>query len=910
MSPLATRAPVSHRRTSGIGTSLPALGLFVASLALAGAPASAQVPLDRGVVGTALDLRGLDGQKRVLLIGAHPDDEDTALLTALARGMGVNTAYLALTRGDGGQNLIGPELGEGLGVLRTGELLAARGLDGGEQFFTRAFDYGFSKSADEALGKWPREELLRDVVWVVRNFRPHVIVSIFSGTPADGHGQHQAAGIMAREVFDAAADPALFPELGAEPWQVGKLYRLARGTDATLAVETGRYDPLLGRSHFQLAMESRSQHRSQDMGVAQPLGGRETDLILVASAPGVDQAGSGFFAGIDTTLTAGIDVLAGSGRETVERGVARYRAALGEAVAALDPAHPASAAAPLASGLAALRGAEEVARRDAPASDLTRALVNRVDDVTETLLDASGITLQVSASDALIVPGETVEVTMELWNGGATSIRDASPLIWAPPGWTIEPLPEERGQGGGGFFGRGVVASELTADGGLAPGRLARWRFGVTVPQDADVSDLYFRERPRDGEMYVWPEDRKGAWGLPKDPSLLAGMVEFVLETDAETVPVTARETARYVGVDKATGQYETPVLVVPAVWVAPEPASMVWPAASDETREVRVRLTGQAGEGIAGEVRLEAPAGWEVTPSAQPFRFGGPGEETTASFQVHAAGAASGRHTFRAVAESEDGRIFDRAVTLIDYPHIERTAMFDPADLEVSMFDVAVAPVTVGYLMGSGDDGMQALEQMGVDVREVTPAQIASGVPTDLDVLVLGIRVYETRPEVAAVNDRILDFARRGGTVIVQYNKYEYPAGGFAPYPVSMGPPAPRVTDENSPVELLDSSWDVLDTPNRITEEDFDGWVQERGLYFLAEWDDRFEPVLSFTDPGEPPALGSLLIAPVGDGLYVYTGISFFREFPAGVPGAHRLFANLVSLGARSGATDQGSGR
>lgn len=222
---------------------------------------------------------------------------------------------------------------------------------------------------------------------------------------------------------------------------------------------------------------------------------------------------------------------------------------------------------------------------------------------------------------------------------------------------------------------------------------------------------------------------------------------------------------------------------------------------------------------------------------------------------------------------------------------------MFHPSTLEVSVFPVAAAPVTVGYLMGSGDDGLQALRQMGVEVREITPAELEGGVPGDLDVLVLGIRVYETQPRAAAVNDRILDFARNGGTVVVQYNKYEYPAGNFAPYPVGMGRPAPRVTDENSPVRILDPDSPVIDGPNRITEADFEGWVQERGLYFLAEWAEPFRPVLAFTDPGESPAEGSLVVAPVGEGVYVYTGISFFRQFPAGVPGAHRLFANLVSL-------------
>lgn len=865
----------------------------------------AQVSLDQGIVGNGLELRTLDGEKRVLLIGAHPDDEDTALLTALARGMGVETAYLSLTRGDGGQNLIGPELGEGLGVIRTGELLAARKLDGGRQFFTRAFDYGFSKTADEAFGKWSREALLRDVVWVVRTFRPHVIVSIFSGTPADGHGQHQAAGILAAEAFDAAADPERFPEmaaLGVGPWQVGKLYRRPRGGAGTHTLETGSFDPLLGRSHFQLAMESRSQHRSQDMGVAQPPGGRTTELALVKAAPGIDESDPGFFAGIDTTLIAGVEVLDAASRRAVEEGVARYRIGLERAAESLDPAEPWASANPLAQGLASLREAEAVARRAAPASELARILSRRMEAAESALLGAAGVTLNVVSTDDLVVPGGSVDVEVQLWNGGQARIRNAAPRLILPEGWSADEMPVESGDGGRGFFGRGVEGTQLTADGDLAPGALARWRYRVRIPGDAQLSDLYFREASRDGELYRWPDDRPELWGLPKDPPVLAARVDFTLATMDQALPVSAEAPARYVGVDKATGQFEKPVLVVPAVWVAADPGSMVWPAGSDEVRQVRVRLTGQAQEGVAGRLRLEVPEGWEVTPATQPFDLRTPGAEVTATFEVQAQEVTPGRHTFRAVAEADDGRTFDRSVSLIDYPHIERTAMMDPATLQVSVFEVAAAPVTVGYLMGSGDDGMRALEQMGVSVREVTPSEIASGVPGDLDVLVLGIRVYETRPEVAGINDRILDFARSGGTVVVQYNKYEYPAGGFAPYPVSMGPPAPRVTDEDSPVEILDPASPVIDGPNRITDADFEGWVQERGLYFLAEWDEAFEPVVAFTDPGEEPARGGLLVAPLGEGLYVYTGISFFRQFPAGVPGAYRLFANLISLGAEAG--------
>jgi LmbE family N-acetylglucosaminyl deacetylase len=884
------------------------LGSLAGGLVGGGGGLAAQVSLDGGLVGNGLQLRGLDGEKRVLMIGAHPDDEDTALLTALARGMGATTGYLSLTRGDGGQNLIGPELGEGLGVIRTGELLAARELDGGTQFFTRAFDYGFSKSADEAFEKWPREALLRDVVWILRTFRPHVIVSVFSGTPADGHGQHQAAGIMAREAFEAAADPQRFPEmaaLGVEPWQVEKLYRRSWGDEGTHTLETGRFDPLLGRSHFQLAMESRSQHRSQDMGVAQPVGGRTTELLLWEVAPGIDPTDPGFFAGIDTTLIAGIEALDAATRRAVEDGVVRYRNGLSRAAEALSPSGPWESAEPLAEGLSSLREAEAVARRAAPDSELAQVLARRTEAVEHALLRAAGVTLKVVATDDLVVPGGEVEVEVQLWNGGDSRVGNAVPRLTLPDGWTAEEIAIEEGAGGGGFFGRGVAGSQLGEDGSLAPGALARWRYHVRIPADAQVSGLYFRDEARDGEMYQWPADDPGVWGLPKDPPFVEGGVDFTLATGGASLPVAARTPVRYVGVDKATGQFEKPLLVVPAVWVAADPGSMVWPAGADEVRQVRVRLTGQDEAGVSGRIRLEAPQGWEVSPASQPFELAGPGSELTATFEVRTRAAAAGRHRFRAVAESDDGRSFDQSVRLIDYPHIERTAMVDPAELEVSVFSVAAAPVEVGYLMGSGDDGMRALEQMGVSVREITPEQIASGVPGDLDVLVLGIRVYETRPEVAAINDRILDFARSGGTVVVQYNKYEYPAGDFAPYEVSMGNRAPRVTDEGSPVEILDPASPVIAGPNRISETDFEGWVQERGLYFLDEWDERFQPVLSFTDPGEEPARGSLLVASVGDGLYVYTGISFFRQFPAGVPGAHRLFANLVSLGAEIPVSD-----
>jgi LmbE family N-acetylglucosaminyl deacetylase len=873
---------------------------FLATIALLGSfglsstarPASAQDVLDRGVTGAALTLRQLDGVKRVLMIGAHPDDEDTSLLTVLARGQGAETAYLSLTRGDGGQNLIGPELFEGLGVVRTGELVAARRLDGGRQFFTRAFDYGFSKSADEAFGKWPREELLRDVVWVVRTFRPQVIISVFSGTPADGHGQHQAAGIMAREVFEAAADPARFPEQferGVEPWQASKLFQSHWGIPEgeSFTVETGAYDPVMGRSNYQLAMDSRSQHRSQDMGQGQPFGPRGSEVTLVATAPGLNvSVSAGLFAGVDTTLAGQVVSLPASVRDDVSAALVRYRGHVDEAGTLLSAVDPALAAPPLGAALMELDVALARADGSGNGEGFVATLGPRRGRVTAALLDAAGIVVRAVADDDLVVPGDTVEVTVETWNGGPFPIAEVRPRLLVPSSWHVA------------LFSDGVAETVLE------PGAVRRDTYRVAIPSDADVSRLYFREAPRDGEMYRWPDD-SARWALPFSPPIARASVEAVVTMpEVGPVPFQVQREVRYLGVDKALGEFTRPLLVVPAVSVASRPAVTVWPAGLSETRDVNVEVRGEAAHGVGGSLSLDVPTGWLVEPASIPFAFGGPGESRSATFRVTPDGPTEGRHVFRAVATLDDRRVYDEGYSLIEYPHIERTAFFDAAETRVTVVPVRVAEgVRVGYIMGSGDDGALALRQLGVEVEVVTPEQIQAGDFSRYDALVLGIRVYETRPDVAAANDGILEFVRGGGTVVVQYNKYEYPAGGFAPYEVAMLTPAqrgaPRVTDEGSPVAFVDPQSPVIRGPNTLTEHDFEGWVQERGLHFLAAWDEAFEPQLEFVDPGEEPTRGSLLVAPYGQGLYVYTGISFFRQFPAGVAGAYRLFANLVSLRA-----------
>jgi LmbE family N-acetylglucosaminyl deacetylase len=461
-----------------------------------------------GAVATGLLLRQMDGVKRVLMIGAHPDDEDTSFLTVMARRYGAETAYLALTRGDGGQNLIGPELWEGLGIIRTGELEAARALDGGRQFFTRAFDYGFSKSAEEALTLWPREELLEDVVWVVRSFRPHVIVSVFSGTPRDGHGQHQAAGIMAREAFAAAGDPSRFPtqlELGVEAWAPAKILQRSRRfgpggdsgpADGEILVSTGDFDPLLGRSNFQLSMESRSQHRSQGMGAAQPTGPRSTGVLFVDGR--VPEAGVDVFSGVDTTLVGLTNGLPTSSGEATRQHLEAYRASVRSARErfGLDPSVVVE---DLTKALAHLRQALATAG-DGADSELRQALAQKELVATEALLAASGIVFDVRATDDIVVPGQSVEVSATLWNGGASRLTAPEVQLAPARGWSV----------------RQVSAEGLSGDGSVEPGTLAAWRFEVGIPADAEVSRLYFLREVRDGARYRWP-DEPAFWGRPSD---------------------------------------------------------------------------------------------------------------------------------------------------------------------------------------------------------------------------------------------------------------------------------------------------------------------------------------------------------------------------------------------------------
>ena len=844
-----------------------ALGAVPAAAPPARAQDGGSIGEYRGAAALGLALRRLGTTKRVLMIGAHPDDEDTQLLAALALEQGADVAYLSLTRGEGGQNGIGPELHEALGLLRTEELLAARRVDGATQFFSRAYDFGFSKTPEETFRHWPREELLRDVVGVIRLWRPDVIVSVWSGTPRDGHGQHQASGIIARQAYDASGDSTRFPEqirAGLAAFRAPRYYQSQRGdsASASVAIALGGMDPLIGRSPFQLAMASRSRHRSQDMGRPELAGPRYGYLRRVVPAPtGRERS---MWEGIDTTLTQRSAALA------------PYDRAVAEARLAANVLHPDALVDPLAAAVRALPSMSA----DAPGARHALRLAADAErqQAEQALALAAGLELDAIADDERIVPGQELGVEVTLWNGGSRPVTVTALEPVLPEGWT-------------------ATAGDPAPQGEVAPGALVRRRYRVRVPADAPPTIPYFLRQPRDGDLYRWPAD----WtvdGRPFEPAPVRASA-LVRVANAE-VPMEREATFR--AVDLRQGELRRPILVVPAVSVALEPQTSILPTGgAPRPLRYRVRLQGQAPRPVSGTLRVTVPQGWRAEPDGTRLTLA-PGEphalEVTVTPPV---GVQASAIPVSAAFVTDAGERFTRGLQLIDYPHVRARPLYHDASSTVRAFDVRVpAGLRVAYVEGAGEEGPGILGQLGITPSVLTADSLAGADLSRYDVIVTGIRAYEVRPDLGANNARLLEYVRGGGTLIVQYNKYELVQGHFTPFPITMANPHDRVTDEAAPVRVLDPASPVFTTPNRISDADWRGWVQERGLYFAHTWDPAYTPLLEMNDPGEAPMRGSLLIARYGQGTYVYTGLAFFRQLPEGVPGAWRLFANLLALGAK----------
>ncbi|HTM49360.1 MAG TPA: PIG-L family deacetylase [Bryobacteraceae bacterium] len=812
---------------------------LTALLLLAPCPtATAQRDLS-GAAEITLQLEKLNVLGSVLMIAAHPDDENTALLTYFARGRKARTAYLSATRGEGGQNLLGPEQGDLLGVIRTQELLAARRIDGAQQFFTRAVDFGFTKTVDETLSKWGRDRILSDMVWTIRHYRPDVIILQFSGTSRDGHGQHQASAILGKEAYFAAADKSRFPEQQMTPWKAKRLLHnvrlFSRGREQTpppspgqIEIDTGAFNPVLGRSYSEIAGISRSQHRSQAMGAAERRGPYKSYLTTVAGDP----VSADVFDGVDTTWNR-------------LPGGAAIGSILAEAARAFSPLDP-SRTIPL------LLKARPLIARIAASPGQPWAAV-KLKELDETVAACAGLWLDVTSDRPTAIPGSSLQVTLTAIN------RSQFPLSWLGPA-----TPLEYNQ---------VRTRSLP----------------ITVPADRPYSQPFWLAKAKTGSSYTI--DRQEMRDKPDSPPFY--LATFEIQAGTERIELQRPLHYRYVEPDR--GELTRPVQIVPPVAVSLSDNVLVFPNGKAQ----RVLATVKANIGkTSGELRLEVGQGWKVEPAARTFHLGDAGEQAEMSFEVTPA-RRTDRSTVRAVA-TISGRPVASGMRVINYPHIPIEMTFPPSEARAERFDVTTLARKVGYVTGAGDDVPQALRQLGCEVTLLGPDDLASRNLSEFDAIVTGVRAYNVRSDLRANQNRLLNYIQEGGTVVVQYN---FTLGGatrnlarIGPYAMSFG--QERTTLEEAPVSFPDPDHPLLFTPNKITERDFDGWIQERAVYFATEWDTRYQPVLESHDPGDRPQLGGMLYTRYGKGAYVFTSFAFFRQLPAGVPGAYRIFANLLSAG------------
>ena len=875
----------------------------------------AELPQDQGDLGLRLMLRRLGTTARLMQTVAHPDDEDGGMLALESRGRGASVLLMTLNRGEGGQNKIGSNLSDVLGVLRTLELLAADEYYGVQERFSRVADFGFSKSADETFAKWGGHDVaLGDMVRVIRTFRPDVLVARFSGTNRDGHGHHQASSILTQEAFRAAADPKRFPEQiaqGLEPWQAKKLYignvcgfGAVTCEDAkwTIKLNTGERSADLGESYVQFAMEGLRHQLSQGSAnwTVDP-GDRFTFYKLVDSIERakLDKDGheKDFFDGIDTSLPGLAERL---GAE--ESRVPQLRKELGEIAARISEASAATkgtdssaAAAPLVKVLAGLERARiEVSKSGlggVAKSDVLSRLEEKRDQAQTALNEALKVTLEaavVPRADAnsivakevealtTVSPGQEFMVAVDFRNGSKDRLFIDGLKLEVPQGW--------------------ATISDKMKRVAINPGDTMHVVFRLTVPKNASYTRPYWHRDSPETDSVNYIDDEKYVT-LPFPPPVLRARAEYSGVGGAETKSeIGATVVTKFV--DESGAERARPLAVVPAFSIALEPGAQVISSHNGASSTVTVGVTRDISRKAEGVLRLELPAGWRSEPAQFAVNLARRAEKQDFQFKVFPAALQEGRAKVRAVLEA-DGEKFSEGYTLVTREDLGSFYYYQPAVQRVSIVDVqAPHALRIGYIMGAGDDIPAVLRQVGMDVTMISPDKLASEELSRYGTIVLGIRAYDTQKDVASNNKKLLDFVATGGTLVVQYNASvgDFNSGHFTPYSAELS--RARVSVEESPVEILAPEDGVFHYPNEIRARDFDGWVQERGLYFMDKWDEHFKPLLSCHDPGEDAQKGGLLRAQYGKGTYIYTGYAFFRQLPAGVPGAVRLYVNLLSAG------------
>jgi LmbE family N-acetylglucosaminyl deacetylase len=793
-----------------------------------------------------LALQKLNVLGRVLYIAAHPDDENTNLMAFWANGSLYETAYLSITRGDGGQNLIGPELRERLGVIRTEELLAARRLDHAQQFFSRAVDFGFSKTAEETLRIWDHEKILSDVVWVIRKFRPDVVVTRFSPEDHLTHGHHTASAVLAQEAFAAASDLNRFPEQLAfvKPWRPTRLVwntspffftnrNLPFDPTGLTILEAGGYNPLLGKAYTEIAAASVSMHKSQGVGRPPLRGARKEYFKLLEGEPMT----SALFDGVDTNWSrvANSNPVAAKIRQIISD----FHLA--------DPAASVAELLELRQALSELKDGDWVPEKKAELDQIIAACL--------------GLHVEASTTNATITPGQTADIKLEAIN------RCNIPVT----------LQEVRFP---------LSGDSTRIDEALPPNELIAKNVSCKIPENTPYSQPYWLRQP--GTLGTFAVDDQKLIGLPENPPHLP--IEITLQLSGQELRYVVD--TRYRTVDPVAGELRQSLVIAPPVFT--DFANPVLMFATNQPKSVSVRVIASTGP-VKGQLRLTAPDGWHVDPAAVQIDLKGANAETVAAFTVKPPEQDS-EGTLRAIASIE-GREYSFGHVRISYPHIGVHILMPRAEVTLVRADIRKKGERIGYIPGAGDDVPESLQQIGYTVKMLSDADITAKNLAQFSAIVLGIRAYNTDDRISKWLPELFTYVKNGGVAIAQYNTTaDLKTKEMAPYPLEIS--RDRVTDENAEVRILVPNHPLVTTPNKITSKDFDGWVQERGLYFPDKWDAAWTPILSCNDPNEKPLDGGLLVAKSGKGFFIYTSYSWFRQLPAGVRGAYRLFANMVSLG------------
>jgi LmbE family N-acetylglucosaminyl deacetylase len=879
--------------------------------------------LDRGAAGVWQLLLKLRTRASLLMVTAHPDDEDGGMLTYQSRGQGTRAALLSLTRGEGGQNIMSDHFYDALGLVRTHELLAADRYYGVDQYWSSVVDFGFSKSPEETLAQWGRERVLADVVRVVRMTRPLVVASVFAGGPTDGHGHHSVAGQMAQEVFNAASDPNMFPEqirAGLRPWSPLKMYaRVPMGggggrvyshiekkwlegpVAASVEVPTGMYDPVLGSSYLQIARRGWSLQKSQNGGGGTPLSGPATVLYhRFGSRVAAGERERSFFDGVDVSLAGIADLAQGQDSTFLRQELLRVSALIERAVSEFSAAQPEKIAPLLAEGLketnALLAQVPASGLTEQAKYDVLRELDVKREQFERAVVASLGLSLSAtvgprgaqsnrnfaalpSETFAYAVPGQEFAVSVRLYNPAATPLTLGRVWLEAPAGetWTIQPespVPS---------------SAPLMLLTNLAAGQAMEQRYAVRVPDNAAATRPYFRRPDNERPYYDIADERNRNLSLAPYP--LSAWLEFNIAGATVRTGQVVQTVRRQVG----QGLVLQPLAVAPAISVLISPPAGATPLGS-KSFSLSALVHGEAEAGAKGTVRLELPSGWRCVPAAASFTLERAGEEQSVSFQVFPDRLQEKPYTVTAVAES-GGRQYREGFVTAGYTALRPYNLYQPATYRTSGVDVKVAPgLRVGYVTGTGDSMPQSLENLGIKTEFLSSQDLATGDLQKFNVIILGVRAYAARPELATYNSRVLEYIRNGGVAVLQYNTVEYNRN-FGPYPYDLPNAAERVVDETAAINFLDPQSPVLTWPNRLSQNDFAGWVEERGHGFLTSWDSRYQAPLETHDPGQAPQRGGLVYARYGRGVYVYTALALYRQLPEGVPGSYRLFANLLSL-------------